>query len=318
MITRKHNILVLLLLMFSATVALSEIKVVTTTTDLAWAVREIGGELVEVESMLGGTEDPHFVDALPSYVLMAARADIVCSVGLDLEIGWLPRVLKRSNNTDVQTGGKGFCEFGNGIEAKNIPHNHIDRSMGHVHSKGNPHFWLQPTVLAKAAKQVLPALIKKAPEKEEYFNHRYQAFVAKMQTLENDMLKIVQPFKDKLRVLEYHEEFLYYLSALSLKPYGALEEKPGLPPSAGRIAQVAIQAKEQRITTLLATNSAPKDVLTRFSSLAPATNVIVTEISLNPDKGITDYKEMILNLTRKLVSPFGEVSKALKPNHELH
>src|SRR5688572_32323439 len=87
-------------------------KVVTSTTDLAWVAREIGGQLVEVTSLLKGHENPHFVDAVPEFIRLAADASVVCQIGLDLEIGWMPKVLAKTGKSSVQPGGRGYCEVG--------------------------------------------------------------------------------------------------------------------------------------------------------------------------------------------------------------
>ncbi len=81
--------------------AAEKIKVVTTLPDLAWMVQEIGGDLVEGKPLLRGTESPHFVDAIPDFVRQVADADVVCMIGLDLEVGYMPPILAKSGNAKV-------------------------------------------------------------------------------------------------------------------------------------------------------------------------------------------------------------------------
>src|SRR5262245_7336772 len=107
--------LMIFLLTYVLTPLLSEakIRVITTVPDLAWAARKIGGENVDVSPLLNGTENPHYVDTVPDFIRQVADAQVVCIVGLQLEIGWMPKVLSRSGNARVQPGGAGYCETAN-------------------------------------------------------------------------------------------------------------------------------------------------------------------------------------------------------------
>ena len=101
-----------ILLLLISSISYAKINVITTTTDLQWLTKQIGGEKVKVESLLNGTEDPHYLDAMPHFISKVANADMFCLVGLDLEVGWAPKILSRSGNKKVQPGGKGYCETG--------------------------------------------------------------------------------------------------------------------------------------------------------------------------------------------------------------
>ena len=150
----RHIFALYLVALFTTPVFAESLRVVTTTTDLAWLTKQIGGDEVEVTSLLSGEEDPHYVDAVPRFIHLVANADIVCVVGMDLEIGWMPKVLSKSANAQVQPGGKGYCETGKGVEALDVITNDVDRSMGDVHPDGNPHFQLSPLHMAQAG--ILP------------------------------------------------------------------------------------------------------------------------------------------------------------------
>jgi zinc/manganese transport system substrate-binding protein len=142
-----------------ASSSVKPLRVVTSTTDLAWAVRDIGGSRVVAESLLRGTEDPHFVDARPDYVAKVIRADIVCFVGLDLEVGWLPKVLAKSGRREIQSGGQGYCDASRRIEVLEKVNGGADRSQGDVHPGGNPHYWLSPVAMAQAGLETMRAII---------------------------------------------------------------------------------------------------------------------------------------------------------------
>lgn len=257
--------------LLSSLVAEAKIKVVTTLPDIAEVVSAIGGDSVEVQSLLLGTEDPHFADARPDYILKVNRADVVCAMGMDLEVGWLPKVLSKSGNSKVQEGGPGHCELGKSVQALSVPTGKLDRSLGDVHAHGNPHFNLSPSNLAEAGAEVLRVLSKALPQKTTDFEKNYDAFKDRMSRLQLELAKSVK----KVRVMEYHKEFTYFFNAYKIESAGSLEEKPGMPPSATRIAQMAKLAKESQVAVLFATPTAPHKVLERFHELSGIPVVVV-------------------------------------------
>ncbi len=219
----KKLLIVAALLLFSS-VTFARVNLVTTTTDLAWAAREIGGKHVKVKALLTGSENVHYVDVVPSYVLAASNADIVCIVGLDLEIGWIGKVLQKSGNSQVQPGGKGYCETGKKIVSLNKPTGKIDRSMGDIHSSGNPHFWLSPIRFAQGAEAILDALVGIDQENAEYYLQNNESFKLKMSQLHKDMknrLDKILPTKD-LSFIQYHTDFSYFLDAYGIKSFGSI------------------------------------------------------------------------------------------------
>lgn len=268
---RSIAMILLLSACLPSAAARAAIKVVTTTTNLAFAVREVGGGEVEVEALLAGTEDPHFVDASPRFVHKVASADVVCIVGLDLEVGWMPKVLARAGNAKVQSGGKGYCDASKAISPLDKPAGPIDRSMGDVHAGGNPHYDLSPLRLAEAARAIKDALAETAPAKAEFFQANFARFEARMRDLHASMKKrllAALPRPDTVPVIEYHGEFKYFLTDYGLKSAGAIEETPGVPPSAGRIAEVGLSAKKTGVKAALSTLHHPQKIMERFTEIS--------------------------------------------------
>lgn len=258
----------------------AKIKVVTTLPDIAEVVREIGQNNVDVQNLLQGNEDPHYAEARPDFILKVNRADIVCSMGLDLEIGWLPKVLEKSGNAKVQVGSDSYCELGRTVKAIDVPTGVINRSLGDVHAHGNPHFNLSPLKLAEGAAEVLRALTATLPEQKVELQKNYDSFLAKMKTLQAKMQAKIKTGK----VMEYHKEYTYFFAAYGLSSAGSLEEKPGMPPSAARIAQVAKLAKEQKVVVLYASPSAPHKTLERFQELSGIQVVVVPSYVTKDEK----------------------------------
>src|SRR5580765_6434866 len=121
-----------------------KLNIVTATTDMAALVQEVGGEKVTAESVARGYQDPHFVEAKPSFLLKLRQADLLVVVGLQLEIGWLPPLIAQSGNSRVQPGANGYLDASQFAAILEIPQGSITRAMGDVHPLGNPHYWLDP------------------------------------------------------------------------------------------------------------------------------------------------------------------------------
>lgn len=269
----------LLLTLFSIGSSRAEVKIVTTLPDLAWAAKQIGGEKVSAEALLRGTENAHFVDAVPNFIAKAASADILCSVGLELEVGWLPKVLSRSGNAKIQSGGAGFCETGRSVNVLDKPTGAVDRSMGDVHPFGNPHYWLSPRALAEGSQEILNALKRVDIANAGEYEKNYALLKTKLEAMEKKNAERLKPYSERPVLLEYHQEFAYLLRAYGLKSAGSLEEKPGVPPSAGRIAQMANDAKTKKLKLILATESNPEKTIAKFKDASGLPAVVVPVMS---------------------------------------
>src|SRR6187549_3782004 len=128
----------------SSALAQSKLNVVTTTEDLAAIAREVGGDRITVEPLARGYQDPHYVEAKPSFILKLQKADLLVVVGRELEIGWLPPLIQQSRNAKVQVGADGYLDASLHAQILEIPQGQLTRAMGDVHPLGNPHYWLDP------------------------------------------------------------------------------------------------------------------------------------------------------------------------------
>ena len=128
----------------SAAFAQGKLNVVTTTEDLAAIAREVGGDRITVESIARGYQDPHFVEAKPSFILKLQKADLLIVVGRELEIGWLPPLIQQSRNAKVQVGAQGYLDASQRARILDIPTGQVTRAEGDVHPQGNPHYFNYP------------------------------------------------------------------------------------------------------------------------------------------------------------------------------
>src|ERR1700730_16583432 len=135
---------VLLISILATRAEAKKLNVVTATTDMAALAQEVGGDRISVESIAKGYQDPHFVEAKPSFLLKLQKADLLIVVGLQLEIGWLPPLITQSGNSKIQQGNPGYLDMSQYCEILEIPTTQVTRAMGDVHPLGNPHYWLNP------------------------------------------------------------------------------------------------------------------------------------------------------------------------------
>src|SRR5437667_5703114 len=154
----------------------SKLQVMTATTDLASLAEEVGGDKVSVESVARGYQDPHFVEAKPSFLLNLRKADLLVVVGLQLEIGWLPPLITQSGNSKIQVGNAGYLDMSQFCEILEIPTTQVTRAMGDVHPLGNPHYWLNPENGRRIAKAYLDKFSEIRPADKAYFAGRYADF----------------------------------------------------------------------------------------------------------------------------------------------
>src|SRR5436853_1907359 len=153
-----------------------KLNVVTSTTDMAALTQEVGGDKISVESIAKGYQDPHFVEAKPSFLLKLRHADLLIAVGLQLEIGWLPPLITQSGNPRIQVGAPGYLDASQFAEILDRPTGEVTRAMGDVHPLGNPHYWLDPDNGRRIARGIANKLGELDPAGAAYFQQRYQDF----------------------------------------------------------------------------------------------------------------------------------------------
>ncbi|HKX12346.1 MAG TPA: metal ABC transporter substrate-binding protein, partial [bacterium] len=163
------KLLLLTLALLTPVLAQAKLKVVATLPVFGDLAREVGGERVEVTSLARGNQDPHFLDAKPTFAAELNRADLLVQGGLDLEVGWLPPLLVQSRNGKIQPNTPGNVNAALGIQVLEIPRTAVDRSMGDVHPLGNPHTWLDPRNGKLVAANIYQHLVKLDPEGQSYY-----------------------------------------------------------------------------------------------------------------------------------------------------
>src|SRR5207244_6430797 len=175
--------------------AAGPLNVITTTEDLAAIAREVAGDKVKVESLSRGYQDPHFVEAKPSFVLKLNKADLLIAVGRELEIGWLPPLVTQSRNSKIQLGGDGYLDASLTARILEIPTGQITRAMGDVHPAGNPHYWLDPENGKRIDKAIEGKLAAITPGDAAYFAQHEEDFEKRVSDGEKRWLATMAPYK---------------------------------------------------------------------------------------------------------------------------
>ncbi len=240
-------------LLFCASISNASLNVVTTTTDLAAITREVGKNLISVESIARGTQDPHFIEAKPSYMSKANRADLIVSVGLDLEAGWLPGIIQGARNPRINRGEKGYLEVGSSVTPLDVPSGKVTRAEGDVHPDGNPHITLDPIRAGEIAVVIANRLGELDSLNKNSFIENAKAFQQKLKNKSVEWQKRLDKTGIK-KVITYHKTLSYFLDRFRIENPGILEPKPGIPPTSVHILKIIKLMRDQSINLILVEN----------------------------------------------------------------
>lgn len=263
------------------------LHVVGSTEDMASLSREVGGDKVTVEAIARGYQDPHFVEAKPSFILKLNKADLLVAVGRELEIGWLPPLIQQSRNPKIQPGADGYLDASLTARILEIPTGQVTRAMGDVHPAGNPHYWLDPGNGRRIAQAIEGKLARMSPADAAYFAQRYAAFDKRLAEAEKRWDGMMAPYKG-LKVVTYHRSWPNFCERFGLDVIGYVEPKPGIPPSPSHTLDLIAEMKRQGVKLLLVE---PYFDLKTPNSIGRETGakVLVMPPSVGGEKEITDY-----------------------------
>lgn len=199
-------------------------------------VQELGGDRVSVYVATSGFQDPHHIQAKPSLLARARRAQLVVCAGAELEIGWLPIVLRQSGNNAVQPGQPGYFEAANYVHRLEVPTN-LDRSAGDVHAGGNPHVQTDPRNIGLVATALVQRMGEIDPAHAAFYKQRYADFAQRWETAIQRWNKQAAPLKGVV-VVAHHRSWAYLNNWLGLREVAELEPKPGVEPTAAHLEEV--------------------------------------------------------------------------------
>jgi zinc/manganese transport system substrate-binding protein len=319
-----------------------KVNVVATSTDYASIALAIGGDLIVVSAIAKGDEDVHFVRPKPSFARMVGEADLLLTTGMDLEL-WLPGLIDKASNRQVQEGQEGFVSVSAGITKLEIPAS-ADRSQGGVHLFGNPHIQTSPINMKVVARNIAIGLIKVDPDHKA----EYEAGLARFQsTLDErlfgkELVKMVgsstlirlaesgklisflkkrrykgKPMVDYLggwlkkalplrgqQLVTYHKNWVYFSRLFGLEVVGEVEPKPSIPPSPKDVERLINLMLSLKVRVVLAANYFDEAKITRITDVVDATPVIVP-LSVAGAPGATDYFALVDLWLDSLLTAYG-------------
>lgn len=242
------TILTAVLLAFSHP-ALAALNILACTPEWGALAKEIGGDKANVFTASGALQDPHRVEARPSLMARARNADLMICTGADLEIGWVPLLLRQSGNPKIQPGQPGFFQAATVVPLLERPAS-IDRSLGDVHPAGNPHVHLDPRNIERIAAALDDRMASLDRAEASYYHERGKSFLGRWREARSRWEKEAAPLKG-MPIVVYHKNLTYLIAWLGMREVGALEPKPGLPPTAAHLAELLGQLKRTPVKAVV-------------------------------------------------------------------
>jgi zinc/manganese transport system substrate-binding protein len=227
----------------------AKLNVVCTTPDLASLAQVVGGDKIDLTTLARPTEDPHFVDAKPSFIVKLNRADALIEGGAELEIGWLPPLLTGARNAKLSSDAPGYVRSNEGVQMLEVP-TELDRSKGDIHAAGNPHFLVDPENAKIVARHIAEALCKVDAANCATYQANLKKFLEQLDAKLVEWQKQLAPFKGE-QIVAYHNSWVYFAKRFGLIINVFLEPKPGIPPSPAHLASVITRMKADKAHVII-------------------------------------------------------------------
>ena len=336
-----RGFLLLIILFATGVYSAFSLKICCTVPDLGDLCRRVGGEHVDVTIFVKSADDPHALEARPSFIKAMSRADLYVQVGLELEIGWAPAILQACRNRRVQPNGRGFLDASVAIRDRKIDfEGQLDRSHGDVHPGGNPHYLSDPVNGLRVSRLILGKLIELQPEKSREFESNWNEFkaelgsklVGKYLAEKYDIVKLATLYEHGFlsNFLEQtgethlltgwlgelgkhrgkpavgdHPSWRYLTDRFGINVLTHLEPKPGMTPTIGHLKKVIQHMQEEKVPVLLTASYFPSKHV-RFVSDKTGASILELAHQVGARPGTEDYISMIDFNVRQLLKGFGD------------
>lgn len=317
---RLLNCSLLLCTIYASLLSAEPLRIVCSVPELTDLTIQIGGSFVTCDTLSRPQDNPHFINARPSFIRKLSRADAFIIIGLDLEVGWAPALINGARNHNIRPGKAGYIDCSTAISPLDKPQGTIDRSQGDVHPHGNPHYLLSPLCGIEVAGYVGERLAQLAPEQADYFKNNAQKVQSKIATaFFGKELVANYPIDDlitwqrqhnlanhigdtalggwlldlqglrNVALIDDHKQWSYLEQCFGFKIIGHLEPKPGIPPSTQHLQQVIHDIQKQNVQAII---SAPWFNPRHAKMVATAANVPI--LILAHQAGSLDHTETYL------------------------
>ena len=276
---------------FAAVPASAQLRVVTSTTDLYDIAKAVGGNRITAAHIGEGYQDPHFIEAKPSFVLQLRRADVWAFVGLDLEVGWMPLLLDGARNSKIKRGGSGYVDVSRAIPLLDIPRGNVDRSQGDVHPLGNPHYWLHPENARRIARLFRQKFTELDPAGAAAYTANERDFSARLSAAERGWADELATIKGK-PVVAWHTSWRYLASYTGMNIVGFMEPKPGVPPSPAHLAGL-IQTMRRTGAKVIIMEPFYARKTADFVAARTGAKVLILPPSVGGTRAVADYVSLM-------------------------
>lgn len=290
------SILICMLIFVSASFAQAKLNVVATTADIAALVTVVASDSINLSQIAKGSQDPHYIEAKPSFMVKMRDADLVIANGLSLEVGWLPTLIKGARNPNISIGSKGYMDLGSLITPIEKPTGSVTRAMGDVHPEGNPHFTLDPVRRSELALKIADKLSDLDTANKDVYQanaKKYQEAISKKMADWTTRIKA----SGVKTIVTYHPSMNYFMDRFDLKVPIHLEAKPGIPPSAQHILSVIDTVKKENTKLILVDSFFDTKIAERIVKEVPkvkAVSVGIAVDSLPQLKSLEDVTEQLV------------------------
>jgi zinc/manganese transport system substrate-binding protein len=236
-------------LFFAAAPAHAKLRVFSCEPQWAALAEALGGDHTDVDSATSAHQDVHYIQARPSLISKVRRAHLVICSGADLEIGWLPVLLRKASNARIQPGRVGYVDVSKLVPMLDVP-TRVDRSEGDIHPYGNPHTQTDPHNIALVAAELSSRFQQIDPKEADFYRQRHSEFAGRWE-------KAIARWEERgkslrgMKIITHHLAWVYMTHWLGIEVVGQLEDKPGIPPTAGHLADLLASLQEQKVELIV-------------------------------------------------------------------
>jgi len=251
------KLLVLLSLAMVGKPVLADLSIFACEPEWASLAREIGGDQIDVATATHARQDPHYIRAKPSLLAAMRKADLVVCSGAGLEAGWLPVLLQKSGRASVQPGSPGYLEAASVLILLEKPLS-LDRAQGDVHPQGNPHVHLNPRNIVPVAEALLERMQQLDAGNADLYEKRFTKFLDRWKAATESWQEAAGPLRN-VPLVVHHKSFVYLLDWLGMREIGALESRPGIPPTSAHLESLLKTLRANPAKMILRTPYDPAD-----------------------------------------------------------
>lgn len=265
----------------------AKLNVVATLPDYGAIAEAVGGDQVKVTSLARGTEDPHFIDARPSYIRVLNQADVLLEGGADMEVGWLPALVNNARNPKILGAAPGHVLMSRGITLIGVPSAPVDRSMGDVHPTGNPHFAHDPVNGRIMAAHLAEVFTKLDSANGYIYQANLKRFLEQLDRKIAEWTKAMEPLRGT-KVVTYHKSYDYFAARFGLEIVGQIEPKPGIEPSPSHLNALIPRVKEAGAKLVLIEPNRPRKT-PQYVADAIGARLVILPGMVGGNEKIKDY-----------------------------